>query len=149
MDRAVQRAPEVVRVSKTIVHLRWVRLAGALLLLLALAGTALLLWNKCFVAQLTVDQLSDRLSRDLPIGTEESEIRSYLEQQNVETGTFHASGFSDLSELSPETRVIWALYRDTGPEWSYLFYTDIEAFFILDAEGDLSRIVIERINIGP
>jgi hypothetical protein len=97
----------------------------------------------------TTDDVERLVNSHLSTGATTAEIFAFLEAQRItHNDVGDASGYSQLMDagVNPAENVIVATIPDTT-NWP-IGRTDIEIYFILDANGRLSRFLVKEINIS-
>jgi hypothetical protein len=113
-----------------------------------LAGFGAVSWHQCAVDQTSVNDVRSKVSRELPLGSTEEKVRAFVRHQGEfepEAYTAEASLFLRQQGIPPGTKVLATIYRDTGPPWA-LGMTDIKVYFLLDSEGRLTEIIIDKVH---
>lgn len=101
-------------------------------LLLVFLSTLLI---SCGGARVTKDQVTQEITQNLPVGSDYSTIRHYLERHKIEH-----------SWVEKEKR-FYAIIRNTGGD--FLVQEDIQIIIYVDTERKLKSIVVRSVFTGP
>jgi len=112
--------------------------------LTAVAGLGVLLWFMLFVDRLSEGELRGRVEQEVPLGATVDEIHAFLDEERLSgSGPYTASEASVLRDrgVAPDTAVVSASFRDTGPRWSPE-EKNIAVYFLLGDDLRLDGIVL-------
>jgi hypothetical protein len=86
-------------------------------------------------SRLTKDQVEEKITKDLPVGSEYSNVRQYLENHKIEYSWVE------------EEKTFYAIIRNTNGD--FLIKENIQMIIRMNAEKKLKSIEVKSVFTGP